>query len=85
MFIFSILKATRLINHLRQYLDYNNGVPSDDTIRRFYRNIDPSAFEKLFREWVSNLAKKIEARVIAIDGKCSRHSFDCDGNTNRHL
>lgn len=68
------------INHLRQYLDYNNGVPSDDTIRRFYRNIDPSAFEKLFREWVSNLVKKVEARVIAIDGKCSRHSFDGDGN-----
>lgn len=68
------------INHLRQYLDYNNGVPSDDTIRRFYRSIDPSAFEKLFREWVSNLAKKVDAQVIAIDGKCSRHSFDGDGN-----
>lgn len=68
------------INHLRQYLDYNNGVPSDDTIRRFYRNLDPSAFEKLFREWVSNLAKKVDSKVIAIDGKCSRHSFDGDGN-----
>ena len=68
------------INHLRQYLDYNNGVPSDDTVRRFYRNIDPSAFEKLFREWVSNLAKKVDSKVIAIDGKSSRHSFDGDGN-----
>jgi predicted transposase YbfD/YdcC len=68
------------IEHLRQYIDYNNGVPSDDTIRRFYRNINPSAFEQLFREWVSNLAKKVEARVIAIDGKSLRHSFDGDGN-----
>ena len=46
------------INYLRQYLDYNNGVPSDDTIRRFYRKINPSAFEQLFREWVNGLAKK---------------------------
>ena len=68
------------INSLRQYLDYNNGVPSDDTIRRFYRNINPSAFEKLFREWVETLAKKTDSKVIAIDGKSSRHSFDGDGN-----
>jgi len=68
------------INYLRQYLDYNNGIPSDDTIRRFYRNINPSEFERLFREWVNSLAKKADAQVIAIDGKCSRHSFDGDGN-----
>ena len=68
------------INYLRQYLDYNNGVPSDDTIRRFYRNINPSIFEKLFREWVETLAKKTDSKVIAIDGKSSRHSFDGDGN-----
>ena len=68
------------INYLRQYLDYNNGVPSDDTIRRFYRSINPSVFEELFREWVETLAKKTDSKVIAIDGKCSRHSFDGDGN-----
>ncbi|MGK4455797.1 ISAs1 family transposase, partial [Klebsiella pneumoniae] len=58
----------------------NNGVPSDDTIRRFYRNVDPAHFEQLFREWVSGLAKKVDAQVIAIDGKSSRHSFDKGGN-----
>ena len=40
------------IQYLRQYLDYGNGIPSDDTFRRFYRNIDPDEFEKLFRKWV---------------------------------
>lgn len=91
---------------LRQYFDYNNGIPSDDTIRRFYRAIDPSAFEKMFREWIDGLAKTIQTKVIAIgdcqstgtigsssqdpdqatdtvlaiDGKCSRRSFDGDGN-----
>lgn len=33
------------IKYLRQYLDYKYGIPSDDTIRRFYRNIDPDEFE----------------------------------------
>ncbi|MEK6734821.1 MAG: ISAs1 family transposase [Pseudomonadota bacterium] len=68
------------LNYLRQYLDYNNGTPSDDTIRRFFRNLDPDIFAKLFREWVENLAKTIGSKVIAIDGKSSRHSFDGDGN-----
>lgn len=68
------------LSYLRQYLDYSNGTPSDDTIRRFFRNLDPNVFAKLFREWVENLAKTIGGKVIAIDGKSLRHSFDGDGN-----
>ena len=63
---------------MRQYLDYGNGIPSDDTFRRFYRNIDPDEFEKLFRKWVDGIAKKADVKVIAIDGKSSRRSFDED-------
>lgn len=66
------------ISYLRQYLDYENGIPSDDTFRRFYRNIDPDEFEKLFRKWVDGIAKKADVKVIAIDGKSSRRSFDED-------
>lgn len=66
------------IPYLRQYLDYGNGIPSDDTLRRFYRNIDPNEFEKLFRKWVDGIAKKADVKVIAIDGKSSRRSFDED-------
>ena len=68
------------LNYLRQYLDFSNGAPSDDTIRRFYRYLNPAEFEKLFREWVESLVKKVGGKVIAIDGKSSRHSFDGDGN-----
>jgi predicted transposase YbfD/YdcC len=64
------------IDDLRQYLDYENGTPSDDTLRRFYRNIDPNEFEKLFRKWVEGIAKKANIKVIAIDGKSARRSFD---------
>ena len=73
------------INYLRQFLDFNNGVPSDDTLRRFYRSINPSEFERLFREWVSGLAKMVNCKVIAIDGKSSRHSFDKDGKNDSNM
>ena len=64
--------------YLRQFFDFTHGTPSDDTFRRFFRAIDPSSFQNLFREWVGTLAKKVDASVIAIDGKASRHSFDGD-------
>ena len=66
------------IEYLREYLDFANGTPSDDTCRRFYRNIDPDEFEKLFRKWVERIAKKADIKVIAIDGKSLRRSFDED-------
>lgn len=56
---------------LRQYFDYNNGIPSDDTIRRFYRAIDPSAFEKMFKEWVQGLANITQTKVITIGAEQS--------------
>lgn len=62
--------------YLRHYLEYANGTPSDDTLRRFYRHLDPDEFEALFRQWVEGIAKKADVNVIAIDGKSLRHSFD---------
>ncbi|OJW54539.1 MAG: hypothetical protein BGO67_10110 [Alphaproteobacteria bacterium 41-28] len=64
------------IDYLRQFLPYKNGIPSDDTYRRFFRAIDPEKFQELFRSWVKSLQSQIERKLIAIDGKSSRHSFD---------
>src|SRR3990167_3396538 len=64
------------IRFLRQYFDYNHGIPSDDTIRRFYRSVNPTGFETLFREWVQSLAHSTGSSVIALDWKCSRRSFE---------
>ena len=66
------------INYLRCYLDYSNGVPSDDTVRRFFRAIDPDHFKEIFSHWVECLAETVDAKVIAIDGKSNRRSFDGD-------
>lgn len=69
------------IDYLRQFLPYKNGIPSDDTFRRFYRALNPEHFQELFRSWIKRLhVRNGDAGVIAIDGKASRHSFDGDGN-----
>jgi predicted transposase YbfD/YdcC len=67
------------VNYLRCYLDYHNGIPSDDTIRRFFRAVDPESFKQIFCTWVRSLANVVDAKVIAIDGKSSRRSYDGDG------
>jgi predicted transposase YbfD/YdcC len=64
------------IEFLRQHLAYKNGIPSDDTFRRFFRSINPESFQGLFRNWSSSLSKNISKEVIAIDGKSSRRSYD---------
>ena len=66
------------LDYLRQLLPYKNGIPSDDTYRRFFRAIDPEKFQELFRNWVQSLQAQVEKKLIAIDGKSSRHSFDED-------
>src|SRR5271157_2910868 len=45
-----------------------NGIPSHDTIGRFFRLVDPKAFESCFVLWMQTLADKIQG-VIAVDGK----------------
>ena len=64
------------IDYLRSILPFSNGIPSDDTFRRFFRALDPTAFQDLFIKWVRCLQPSLQNDVIAIDGKSSRHSFD---------
>lgn len=65
------------LKYLRTFLPYDNGVPSDDTLRRFFRRINPKMFQERFAAWAESL--KINGqKFIAIDGKVSRHSFDGD-------
>jgi predicted transposase YbfD/YdcC len=66
------------IKYLREYLPYKNGIPSDDTFRRFFRAINPEKFQELFRQWVRILSPNLNDNVIAIDGKSSRRSYDDD-------
>jgi predicted transposase YbfD/YdcC len=60
---------------LKEYLPYENGIPSDDTLRRFFRALDPEQFQEKFIEWAKQLGK-LTNKVIAVDGKTSRGSTD---------
>jgi predicted transposase YbfD/YdcC len=64
-------------NFLRKYLPFENGIPSDDTFRRFFRAIDPKKFQQNFLNWV-NALNIPKCKNIAIDGKTSRRSHDKD-------
>lgn len=67
------------IAFLRQVFPFKNGIPSDDTLRRFFRALDPKAFQVCFVSWVKMLRLPGDSH-IAIDGKVSRHTFDGDQN-----
>lgn len=60
---------------LSTFLDLEHGVPSHDTFGRVFSRIDPDAFERCFSNWMASL-KAQGQRLIAIDGKSIRRSFE---------
>jgi predicted transposase YbfD/YdcC len=78
------------IDVLRKYLPYKNGIPSDDTLRRFFRRLDPEAFSKVFTNWVKAIIRSRSKNedgknqeIIAVDGKTIKRTFDHDDNNNQ--
>jgi hypothetical protein len=65
------------VEFLRKYLSYEQGIPSDDTLRRFFRAIDPKQFQRLFVEWIRTwLNPEVADKIVAIAGKTMRGSRD---------
>jgi predicted transposase YbfD/YdcC len=61
---------------LRELLPFANGIPSDDTLRRFFRAVDPRAFAEVFVAFARDVFPEAAQRLIAIDGKTLRRSHD---------
>ena len=61
---------------LKTFLDLPGGVPSHDTFGRVFAALDPDAFERCFVAWVDGVAAASGGRLIAIDGKAIRRSFE---------
>jgi predicted transposase YbfD/YdcC len=71
---------------LKSFLALPNGIPSHDTIARVFARLDPDEFQRCFLRWVGALQEATERRVIAIDGKTLRRSFDrAKGKSALHL
>ena len=60
----------------KTFLDLPHGVASHDTFGRVFAALKPAGFERCFRRWVKGLVKASKGRLIAVDGKTLRRSFD---------
>jgi predicted transposase YbfD/YdcC len=69
-----------------RYLDLSHGIPSDDTLGRVLARLDPGAFEECLLGWIRAVQEATEDRLIAIDGKTLRGSYDrADGRAAIHM
>src|SRR3954449_6823699 len=69
-----------------RFLDLTNGIPCDDTFARVLARLDPGAFEKCLLSWVQAVREVTQGRLIAIDGKTLRGSYDRrDGKAAIHM
>ena len=60
----------------KTFLDLPGGVPSHDTFGRVFARLDPDAFERCFVAWTSAVSGVSGGRLISIDGKAIRRSFE---------
>jgi predicted transposase YbfD/YdcC len=61
---------------LRTFLELPAGIPSADTFRRVLSALDPQAFCQAFVTWMQTLVGDTKGKLVAIDGKTARRSFD---------
>lgn len=64
---------------LREFLRLGHGIPSHDTFSRVFRQIDPQAFETVFRKFMAAFAKANGIKltgVVAVDGKALRGAYE---------
>jgi len=65
---------------LRTFLELPNGIPSHDTFGRVFSRLNPEQLERCFLTWMRALAQSSGGRLIAVDGKTLRRSFDKANN-----
>jgi predicted transposase YbfD/YdcC len=71
---------------LARFLDLSNGIPCEDTFRRVLARLDPAAFEKALLAWMQSVQEITASRLIAIDGKTLRGSYNRqDGKAAIHM
>jgi predicted transposase YbfD/YdcC len=57
-------------------LNLPRGVPSHDTFGRVFARLDPLQLEQLLQQWMNALSVASGGKLIAIDGKSLRRSFE---------
>src|SRR4028118_750241 len=71
---------------LAQFLDLSRGIPSHDRFNAIFRALRPDQFERCLVSWVTSLHQASAGRLVAIDGKTLRRSFDkADAKSALHM
>jgi predicted transposase YbfD/YdcC len=61
---------------LAKFLDLGAGIPSHDRFNAVFAALRPGEFEKCLLSWITALHEITGGRIVAIDGKTLRRSFD---------
>lgn len=61
---------------LESFLELPGGIPSHDTFSRVFARLKPEALEKCFLAWMGKLVELGGGKLVAIDGKSLRNSFE---------
>jgi predicted transposase YbfD/YdcC len=61
---------------LETFLELPNGIPSHDTFSRVLALLNPQQLHECFLNWVSQLTEKLDIKLIHLDGKTARGSYD---------
>lgn len=61
---------------LKDLLDLENGIPSEDTFNRVFQHLDVKEWEQAFRNWVSGMLKLDVGSLVSLDGKSLKGSKD---------
>jgi predicted transposase YbfD/YdcC len=61
---------------LGQFLDLSDGIPSHDRLNMVFRRLDPAEFGRCLLSWPQALHDTSGGRLLAVDGKTARQSFD---------
>jgi predicted transposase YbfD/YdcC len=71
---------------LSTFLELPAGIPSADTFRRVFSALHPDAFRRAFVGWAQDLVGATQGKLIVLDGKTARRSFDrTSGQSALHL
>jgi len=68
--------ADAKLEWFKTFMDLRRGVPSADTFRRVLSALDPDAFERCFVNWMQSVVTLSGGKLVAIDGKSLRRSFE---------
>jgi predicted transposase YbfD/YdcC len=61
---------------LKTFLELPHGIPSHDTFGDVFAKLNPEAFERCFLAWMQKMVQLSGGKLVAIDGKSLRQSFE---------